>query len=388
MKCLVVAFEDGKVKNSEIEDCKSKTWSSDHVTIRYPTLNHMEDCVVPKDYPTTGEYKKLEFAPLPALAKGKEDANECTGVLEIPLTPTAGSPADCKCERVTLNGPYSPGPMVKCENCKDMRKAGDEGSCPVGTKLWAPRTREDWKTILSSVEPLRNPNWIVDITRPQNGCGGCTEAGMNSGAAEQASWVTSDNAPWWLSGHPEDDATQPSADYHANCYLELWPADGPQPLAGDENHVTFKAHDCNYHSKSYFCQLESVHLTPKPGSPLGCRCKKVELTGQYSPGILIKCIGCLDVYKSTQKNSCPTGSKIFAPRTRDDWKVFIDSATPLRAPNWIVDVTRPQDGCGGCTEHAMNSDTPAQATWTTSDHTAWFLKKEKFSASAYDAQHP
>ena len=100
---------------------------------------------------------------------------------------------------------------------------------------------------------------------------------------------------------------------------------------------------------------------------------------KYSPGLLIKCKGCLDVYKSTQKNSCPMGTKIFAPRTRGDWKTFIDSATPLRSPHWIIDVTRPANGCGGCTRNAMNSANLAQKTWRTADGTPWWLRSTTYN---------
>jgi len=370
MQCLMAAFKDGKVSDGEIKRCKKKVYSINHLKIKYPVLYRLEVCSVPKLYPTTGEYKKAEFAPLPTMAKVKEDANECTGVLEISTTPASGSPATCKCDRVTMNGPYSPGPMVKCINCLDARKSGDKISCPAGTKLFAPASREDWKTFVSSARPLRNPHWIIDVTRPQNGCGGCTRNAMNSGNSNQKSWTTADDAPWWLRSTRYN---EPNGDYHANCYLDLW------RTPKNENSVTWNDGNCNYHSKSYYCQIRKVSLRPKAGSPRGCLCQKVELTGRYTPGLLIKCKGCLDIRKSTQKNSCPKGMKIFAPRTRADWKTFIESAQPLRSPHWIIDVTRPANGCGGCTRHSMNSANAAQKTWRTSDGSAWWLRSTTYS---------
>jgi len=374
MKCLVSAFSDGKVDEDEIQTCKNANHSIDDITINYPTPGPLAACEVPHTYPTTSDYKLAEFAPLPALAKGKEDANECTGVMEISTTPSSGSPETCKCNRVTLNGPYGPGPMVKCTDCLDIRRSVDETSCPVGTKLFAPRSREDWHTFLGSAEPLRDPNWIVDITRPENGCGGCSKHAMNSDTREQSSWVTSDGSAWWLGDTPRAD--QPSREYYATCFLDL---------SREEDSVTFRTpEDCNYHSKSYYCQQESISETPKAGSPRGCRCRKVALVGRYSPGVLIKCIGCLDVSKTTQKNSCPSGTKIFAPRTPSDWRTFIDSATPLRSPNWIIDVTRPADGCPDCTDNAMNSDNLAQRTWRTTDGAAWWLRSTAYSEPSGD----
>jgi len=370
MMCIVKAFADGKVEQSEIVQCKEKTHDVSHLVIKYPNVRDMDKCEVPKLYPTTAEYKKAEFAPLPAVAKGKEDANECTGVAEISTSPAKGSPGTCKCERVTLNGPFSPGPIVKCVNCLDARRTADKISCPEGTKLFSPRSRSDWKTFIASAQPLRAPNWIIDVTRPQNGCGGCTGNAMNSGNKAQKTWVTQDDSPWWLRSTTY---SEPNGDYHANCFLDLW------HTPKSENSVTWNDGSCNYHAKSYYCQLQSVSTTPKKGSPSGCMCEKIELAGKYSAGVLLKCKGCLDVRKSTQKNSCPTGTKIFSPASREDWKTFIRSATQLRSPHWIIDVTRPQNGCGGCTRSTMTSGTAAQATWKTADGSAWWLRSTRYN---------
>merc|ERR1719224_378908 len=96
MKCLVDAFGDGKVESAEITKCKNGNHTTTHLNIKYPTNKDMDKCEVPKLYPSTAEYKKTEFAPLPALAKGKTDANECTGVAEISTKPATGSPRTCK----------------------------------------------------------------------------------------------------------------------------------------------------------------------------------------------------------------------------------------------------------------------------------------------------
>merc|ERR1719183_2069486 len=167
---------------------------------------------------------------------------------------------------------------------------------------------------------------------------------MNSGNRQQKAWTTSDGAPWWLRS---TSYSTPSGNYNANCFLNI--------IQGhNENSVTFSENRCHYHSKSYYCQPLNLELKPKIG-PKSCRCSKVDLVGDYSAGLLVKCEQCTTVYRSTQKNSCPKGMKIFSPQSRGDWKVFLASAVPLRAPNWIIDITRPQNGCGGCTKSAMKS---------------------------------
>jgi hypothetical protein len=291
-------------------------------------------------------------------------------VEEISLTPYPGSPRSCKCRRVVINGHYSAGAVVKCTNGRTVRRADERNSCPQGTKIFAPATRADWKSFLDSAKPLRAPHWIIDVTRPQNGCGGCTRSPMNSRNSRQKSWQTTDGAPWWLRSTRYN---EPNGDYTANCFMDLW------RTPPNENSITFNDHRCAYHSKSYYCQLTKLGLKPRAGSPASCRCNAIVLGTRYAPGDLVKCSKCLTVYRSQQKNSCPLGMKIFSPRTRADWKTFLNSAGPLRDPHWIIDVTRPQNGCGGCTRFPMRKSTPQQATWRTSDASPWWLRSSRYN---------
>jgi len=371
MLCLMKAFADGKVTDGEVNSCKKQTHSTKHLNIKYPKLRKLARCALPTLYPATGAYKRKEFKPLPSMAKGKVSA-ECQGISSISTTPRYGSPKGAKGQRIALNGIYSAGGIVKITNGLDVRRSMDKNSCPRGTKIFSPASRSDWRTFLASAGPLRAPHWIIDVTRHANGCGGCTSNVMNSRNRNQKSWRTSDGSPWWLRNSRY---TEPNGDYHANCYMDLWHK--PQ----NENLVTFNDGNCNYHSKSYYCQPIKFDLTPAKGSPRSCKCTKIELTGSYSAGALVKCEQCKDVSRSRQKNSCPSGMKLFAPATRKDWKVFIDSAgSSLRAPHFIVDITRSQNSCGGCTRYPMKSTTPQQATWKTSDGAAWWLRSTTYRA--------
>jgi hypothetical protein len=369
MICLIDSFGDGKVTAKEVDKCKKKSHSTKLLDIKYPRVPKLKKCTMAPLYPSTAAYKKAEFQSLPALAKGKASA-ECSGIKEVSLTPKKGSPKKCKCRRVVMNGVYSAGALVKCTKCLDVRRSTQTNSCPSGTKLFSPASRSDWKTFLSSATPLRRPHWIVDVTRPQNGCGGCTLYPMNSGNSRQKTWRTNDGSPWWLRSSRYN---EPNGDYSANCYLDLW----HRPK--NENSVTYNDARCGYHSRSYYCQPEVLETRPNKGSPKSCKCRKIELTGSYSAGELVKCEQCITVKDATQKNSCPVGMKLFSPRSRSDWKTFLDSAGPLRAPNWIVDVTRPQNGCGGCTRFPMKSTTPQQATWKTADGSAWWLRSSRYN---------
>merc|ERR1712100_1001583 len=107
---------------------------------------------------------------------GKIDANECAGLIVMSMVPAAGSPDGCACSVVTMGTAYTPGSLVKCENCKDVSRSRDANSCPKGTKLFSPRSRADWESFINAAQPLRAPNFIIDVTRPQNGCSGCTQS--------------------------------------------------------------------------------------------------------------------------------------------------------------------------------------------------------------------
>jgi len=133
----------------------------------------------------------------------------------------------------------------------DVHKSTQKNSCPRGTKIFAPSSRTDWKTFLASATPLRSPDFIIDVTRPQNGCGGCAGEPMNAGSSTQATWGTSDEAPWWLRSTTHD----LSSDYEANCYMNVL------DFAGNEDNIGFESNKCKVHSDSYYCQ---VALAPIP----------------------------------------------------------------------------------------------------------------------------
>jgi len=93
-----------------------------HPEIKYPSIHKREVCSLPKLYPTSAAYKRAEFAPLPTMAKGKEAANECTGVLEIFTKPAAGSPAYIHPEKAPLTSARtsSSTPTFDGASCGDL----------------------------------------------------------------------------------------------------------------------------------------------------------------------------------------------------------------------------------------------------------------------------
>ena len=104
----------------------------------------------------------------------------------------------------------------------------------------------------------------------------------------------------------------------------------------------------------------------------------------YSAGNLFRISNGLKVSKSTEKNSCPSGWKIWSPRNKNDWTLVYNAlgknfANYPRAPHLIVDVTRSGNGCGGCKNYAMKSTVSEQSSWKTSDGSAWWFRDSKYN---------
>jgi len=127
-------------------------------------------------------------------------------------------------------------------------------------KLWSPRSREDWKTWIASTSSIRAPHFIIDITKDTDGNPDKDtfhEEAMKSENPAVAEWHTSDGSAWWLR---DASYSQPSGDYTANCYMDLWHS------PPNENAVSFDDNNCTYHARSYYCQKE-IEVTTTTTTP-------------------------------------------------------------------------------------------------------------------------
>jgi len=212
------------------------------------------------------------------------------------------------------------------------------------------------------------------VTRPANGCGGCTKYAMRSTTAQQGSWTTKDGSAWWLR---DSRYNEPNGDYHANCYLHIYDV--------NPNNVRFNDGSCAYSSTDYLCQREMAAPTKcGPGSSGSCRVEVLNNVVGYSAGKVLRIRNGRGVRRSTDKSSCPTGWKIWSPRNKNDWiKVYNAMGKNInnypKKPHFIVDVTRPANGCGGCTKYAMKSTTAQQGSWRTTDRSAWWLRDARYN---------
>merc|ERR1712176_713926 len=253
----------------------------------------------------------------------------------------------------------------------------DKHSCPTGFKIWSPRNKNDFTAVYNAMGKNinnypRKPHLIVDVTRPANGCGGCTKYAMKSGVSQQGSWKTTDGSNWWLR---DGRYNEPNGDYHANCYLHIYDV--------NPNNVRFNDGNCGHVSSAYLCQKAEKKLNCGPSSPSNCKITKLNVPG-YSAGLVVRVDNGRAVRRSTEKHSCPTGFKIWSPRNKNDFTAVYNAMGKNinnypRKPHLIVDVTRPANGCGGCTKYAMKSTTSEQGSWKTSDGSAWWLRDSRYN---------
>merc|ERR1712072_1267404 len=216
--------------------------------------------------------------------KGKAVCGKCpTGYLNLgtknckvaPLKCRSGSAGNCKVS--TIKTPkYSAGRIVRIDNGRAGRRSGDKHSCPAGMKIWSPRNKNDWTIVYNAMGKNINsypkkPHLIVDVTRPANGCGGCTKYAMKSTTAQQGSWKTKDGSAWWLR---DARYNEPNGNYHANCYLHIYDV--------NPNNVRFDDNNCNFYSTNYLCQpIQKAYRSDFSKNTDGWSCGKITTCGKF-----------------------------------------------------------------------------------------------------------
>lgn len=89
---------------------------------------------------------------------------------------------------------------------------------------------------------------------------------------------------------------------------------------------------------------------------------------------------CKTTFRHTDADTCkdygmhltPIRSATHATRLFQKWGASTDYFR-------VVNVYREQNGCGGCTSHAMNSGVAGQSSWQTFDDGPWWLRDTPFS---------
>jgi len=246
------------------------------------------------------------------------------------------------CEEVDLQGkPFNPRSLIVCRNGKLVRKSTEKSSCPDGWKIWAPETKQDWQTIKElGLLNVKKPHFLVDVTRPENGCGGCRSP-MNSNNPAQETWRTSNGEPWWIR---DGGFGEPNGDYTANCYLGLWNMHDP-------NNIGLNDARCNYHSTDYLCtpMLKIDCTEPQYANALTGPCVSQPAVFQHSnctPGLcdagskLLLFAGDTKIEKC--KELCDEGRKFTMPKDglTENWYFFRQNGRFHDVTRLTPDVTR------------------------------------------------
>lgn len=170
-------------------------------------------------------------------------------------------------------------------------------------------------------------------------------------------------------------------------FSRLVPAadDAPGACWWISNRANMVYDDSNANEDYYWFEEDALTAECAPGSPGGCTAEDIPLPGYYSAGRVVRVMGGKVVSRTDQINSCPTGMKIFSPRTPEDYTLLAanDVLTHMMANSHIhrimVDVSQAADNAGGGTGHAMNSRNANQMMWQTSDGSPWYFGEQAYS---------
>jgi len=149
---------------------------------------------------------------------------------------------------------------------------------------------------------------------------------MQYGVPAQATWGTSDGSAWWLR---DTTYSQPSGDYAANCYLNLFGT--PE----NENSIVFDDDSCNVHSRSYYCQslrtttTTTVTIAAIPPPQVDDATSEWESEGRQV--YLFKTSKCVDM--RTQADFCEDKNLLwFSPKSAADGSLLV--ANSLAVDNY------------------------------------------------------
>eukprot|EP00937_MAST-01D_sp_MAST-1D-sp2_P005379 g5379.t1 len=134
-----------------------------------------------------------------------------------------------------------------------------KNSCPDGTNIWVPRSKDHFKQVNTKFSTATSSTWrgtyteLVGIWGNANGCGCCTSHAMNSNTCQDNHWSgvtnefadgTTPSSPWFLM---DNRYSEPNGDYTKDCWLHVeW-------LNSDGSMHRFNDGWCSYGFSKYIC---------------------------------------------------------------------------------------------------------------------------------------
>ncbi|KAJ8608978.1 hypothetical protein CTAYLR_008963 [Chrysophaeum taylorii] len=243
----------------------------------------------------------------------------------------------------------------------------DENSCPVGFDIWVPKSYQHAKAVIDAVD--RKFTYVVGVYREENGCGGCTQWAMNSEAqatyeAEakgNRGWKSIAGEPWFMR---ETTYNEPNGNYRGDCWLTTnWGG-------GWEDGIGFRMDDSGGQEGNFEYGEHTLHC--------------LEVNDEIVNVLAIT--NGERTCKRTDANSCPDGFDVWVPRSYDHAKAVRDlfGGSPYTD---LVGIYREEDGCGGCTRLAMNSqvqlayeaESKENVGWKSVAGNPWFMRETTFN---------
>jgi len=163
---------------------------------------------------------------------------------------------------------------------------------------------------------------------------------------------------------------------HTQDIADLWQAHNNLAALVDDIDVHNSCHD---HAQSG-AQASGTYQIEVGIQTLQVYCYFYQRRGVWTGIDMYQVFGGSQTFRSTDINSCPSGMNIWVPRS----KAHMDNAV-ANFPNsakGLTGIFKPTGGCGGCTSHAMNSDTVQHSHgWTSvaAQPTPWFLRDAAYS---------
>ena len=166
---------------------------------------------------------------------GLLDAGDSVGDGTYWIDPSGTETFPAICDMTTEGGGYT---YFAVDSGQSTSTVNDANSCPAGTNIVFPRSRDHWVSMLARFDSS------YFATTPgvykTGGGGNYSGCAMNSNGCSD--WRVLDGGRWWLRATPYG---EPSGDYTGNCWLSMshW----------DVDNLHFNDNGCAYATSRYVC---------------------------------------------------------------------------------------------------------------------------------------
>jgi len=164
------------------------------------------------------------------------DAGYSTGDGTYWIDPTGANTFQALCDMTTEGGGYT---YFAVDDGTRTYRVDDPNSCPAGTNILFPRSRDHWVSLLARFDSSYL-DAVPGVYKPGSG-GNYTSCAMNSNGCND--WQVLDGGRWWLR---DSSMSEPNGDYTGYCWLSLNTSGGVDDISFNDGH-------CSYSTIRYVC---------------------------------------------------------------------------------------------------------------------------------------